>query len=458
LITLNAFFRRALSSIVAPLTVLATLGAGAPAVATAGHMAPALGLHPLVQYAGAASRPNATFACQHRTVGVCYGPQQIRAAYDIQPLLDNGLTGKRRTIVIVDAFQSPTIVQDLQLFDSVFGLADPTFNQIAPDGLTSFDPSQNNQVSWSAEISLDVEWAHAIAPDATIDLVLSKSDNDADILSALRYAVNHNLGDVISQSFGEAEICMDPALREPYHEVYQAAARKHISVFASSGDQGAAQPTCDFSSFIKSASTPATDPLVTAVGGTRLTADLSTGAYQGETVWNEILSGSNIGSGGGFSVLYRRPDYQRGVSGIGRMRAVPDVAYNAAVDGGVLGAWGVPFGVGAFFRFGGTSAGSPQWAGITAIADQAAGERLGSLNATLYGIGRGEESSRDLHDITVGNNTFTFVDAGGVVHVISGFNAVRGWDAATGWGTPRAAALTRQLAENRDSGGQGGGQ
>jgi subtilase family serine protease len=417
-------------------------------------MAPALGLHPVVQYAGAASRPNATFACQHRTVGVCYGPQQIRAAYDIQPLLDKGLTGKRRTIVIVDAFQSPTIVQDLQLFDSVFGLADPTFNQIAPDGLTPFDPTQGNQVSWSAEISLDVEWAHAIAPGATIDLVLSKSDNDADILSALRYAVNHNLGDVISQSFGEAEICMAPALREPYHELYQAAARKHITVFASSGDQGAAQPTCDGSSFIKSASTPATDPLVTAVGGTRLTADLTTGAYQGETVWNEILGGSNIGSGGGFSVLYRRPDYQRGVSGIGRMRAVPDVAYNAAVDGGVLGAWGVPFGVGAFFRFGGTSAGSPQWAGITAIADQAAGERLGSLNSTLYGIGQSEESSRDLHDITVGNNTFTFVDAGGVVHVISGFNAARGWDAATGWGTPRAAALARQLAENRDSGGQ----
>src|SRR5262249_44403692 len=150
--------------------------------------------------------PNATiFNCQVRATNRCYSPQQIRTAYDIQPLLDQDIDGTGHTIVIVDAFQSPTIQHDLALFDSTFGLPDPTFNINAPDGLTPFDPNDGNQVGWSAEISLDVEWAHAVAPGATIDLVLAKSNEYADILSVTKYAVDHNLGDVISQSFGEAE-------------------------------------------------------------------------------------------------------------------------------------------------------------------------------------------------------------------------------------------------------------
>lgn len=164
-----------------------------------------------VVYAGTVSEGR-TFRCQTTTPAGCYGPQQIRQAYEIQPLLDSGITGKGRTIVIVDAYQSPTIGSDLHTFDQLFGLNDPTLNIIAPDGLTPFDQSDANQTGWAGEITLDVEWAHAIAPDATIDLVLAKSNADADILSATTYAVNNNLGDVISQSFGEAESCADPAI------------------------------------------------------------------------------------------------------------------------------------------------------------------------------------------------------------------------------------------------------
>jgi subtilase family serine protease len=109
-----------------------------------------------------------------------------------------GITGKGRTIAIVDAFQSPVIRDDLALFDQTFGLPDPKFTIVAPDGLTPFDENDPNQVGWAAEISLDVQWAHAIAPDAAITLVLAKSNEDADILSATRYVVDHGLADVIS--------------------------------------------------------------------------------------------------------------------------------------------------------------------------------------------------------------------------------------------------------------------
>jgi subtilase family serine protease len=415
--------------------VALAVGPAIPAAAvTAGQVAPALGVSPHYRPAGKPSTKNAQvlFTCQQPTAAVpCYGPAQIRAAYRFQPLLDHGITGQGRTIVIVDAFQSPTITQDLALFDQVFGLPDPTFNIIAPDGLTPFDPNDANQVGWSAEISLDVEWAHAIAPNATIDLVLAKSNQDADILSATRYAVDHNLGDVISQSFGEAEQCMDPTLLRQQHQLFTQATLKHITLLASSGDHGAAQPACDGSGFIKAASTPASDPLVTGVGGTRLTADLETGAYQSETAWNDEFGAS----GGGFSTVYGTPLYQRPLHL--PSRGVPDVAYNGDVFGGVLVAWGVPAGVGSFYIFGGTSAGSPQWAGLAALADQLGHRRLGLLNPGIYAIAFSPAYHAAFHDVTTGNNTF---------EGITGFEAGPGWDAVTGWGTPKADHLVPLLA------------
>src|SRR5262249_51229756 len=150
--------------------------------------------------------------------------------------------------VIVDAFQSPTISSDLHYYDQHFGLPDPTLQIVAPDGLTSFNGGDENQAGWSVEITLDVEWAHAIAPGAKIVLVLAKTNSDSDILSATKYAVDHNLGDVISMSFGEAETCMGSTLLAQQHTVFENATNKGITLFASSGDDGAAQPTCDGSS------------------------------------------------------------------------------------------------------------------------------------------------------------------------------------------------------------------
>jgi subtilase family serine protease len=176
-----------------------------------------------------------------------------------------------------------------------------TFTQIAPDGLTPFVTGDGNMTGWAEEISLDVLWAHAIAPGANIVLVLAKSNNDADILSVTKYAVDNNLGDVISQSFGESESCVDPNLLTQEHQVFAEATMKYITLFASSGDEGAALPTCDGTSWAKAASSPATDPLVTAVGGTELhaadycltalgcdpTTHPAPGTYQSEIAWNE---------------------------------------------------------------------------------------------------------------------------------------------------------------------------
>jgi len=406
------------------------------------RMVPAvkMGGAPLYRKTG---KPNASglFSCQAPESATnplpCYAPAQIRRAYDIP----SNLTGAGRTIVIVDAFQSPTIVSDLDLFDSTFGLPNPTLNIIAPQGLTPFDPTNADQVSWSAEISLDVEWSHAIAPGATIDLVLAKSDQDPDILAAQQYVVNKNLGDVLSQSFGEAETCMSPAVLTAQHQAFEAALKEHMSVFASAGDDGAALPNCAGTAYIKSVGTPASDPLVTGVGGTHLNANYTTGNYYSESVWNNSGEATDAGAGGGgFSTIYPRPSYQRAAHTGSAFRGVPDVTYNGDVYGGVLVVWSSSgLGAGLFWIIGGTSAGSPQWAGITALADQAAGHRLGFLNPSLYALARTPLYYSVFHDVLIGNNSW---DVSG----ITGYSARPGWDAASGLGSPKAAALIKLLS------------
>jgi subtilase family serine protease len=420
------------------------VAASAPATASAPiahRVTPAVGVKPHAIPAGKAAPSGAVlFNCQQPGAGVtCYGPDQIRAAYAIQPLLDRGITGKGRTIVIIDAFAPPTVAADLHTFDTTWGLPDPKLSIIAPQGVPAFDPNDDNQVGWSGEIALDVQWAHVVAPQAKIVLVEARSNDDADILAATRYAVDHNLGDVISQSFGEDERCVDPAILKAQHALFATASRRGITLIASAGDQGSAQPTCDGSSYSLAASSPASDPYVLAIGGTSLKADPASGAYQSETVWNETDEYGAAG-GGGYSVLYSRPDYQRGT--VSRhSRGLPDVSYDGGINGGVLVYW-----EGGFWIFGGTSSGSPQWAGVTALAGQLAHHRLGLLQPRLYQLGRSRAARSTLHDIVVGDNHYAFTDDSGQLVTIPGYRATRGWDAATGLGTPIASGLVPFLA------------
>jgi subtilase family serine protease len=358
----------------------------------------------------------------------------MRAAYGFDTLIRQGLTGQGRTIVVVDAFTSPTVAADLKEFDRQFRLPDPVFVQVAPDGVPAYDVSDDDHVGWAGEISLDVEWAHAVAPGARIVLVSARSDEDADIISALRYAVRHNLGDVISQSFYENETCMSGADRAELHRIYTEATAKGISLLASSGDVGAAQFTCDGAGFAKEVALPAAEPLVTGVGGTTLNVDGPSGTYRGETTWAY--------TGGGLSTVYGAPDFQAQTRL--RARAVPDVSFEADGATGPLVVWSSsPYDGGPVFVFEGTSVGSPQWAGLVAVADQIRHGRLGLLNQALYTLARNPATYRlAFRDVTSGDNTFPVDDS----TVISGYSAHPGFDLTTGLGSPRADRLAPLLA------------
>ena len=384
------------------------------------------------------------FTCQ---VGLssrlCYDPYEMRTAYGTDQLINAGYNGTGRTIVIIDAFQSPTLAHDVDTFSAFYGLPPSSafLTQIAPDGQVAYNEFNSDMNGWAGEITLDVTWAHAIAPGAKIVLVLAKSDLDADILSAIQYAVNNNLGDVISMSFGENESCLGPDLLNGYHNAFAQATKQGITIFASSGDDGSAQGSCDGSGVVQAVSQPASDPLVSGVGGTSLIVSNYTkgadgfysggGVYQGEVVWEGA-------SGGGYSVVFDAPPFQKSLVK-SKGRGVPDVAYNADVSTGVLTYWtrfpGYPAYTG-FYTFGGTSAGSPQWAAIVAIADQAAGHRLGYLNSAFYQIGHTPPNyGPSFHDITSGSN------AGDA----PGFNAGPGWDATTGLGSPKVDGIVGRL-------------
>lgn len=384
-------------------------------------------------------------ACESPTaVNHCFLPQDLYTVYNIQPLFKRGITGKGRTIVVIDASQSPTLQHDLALFDKLFDLPNPTLNVIAPFGLGPYS------IDDATEITLDVEMAHAIAPDATITLALAPTLSNTDVFKITQYAIVHDLGDTISQSFGENEQC-DSVFVQEEHQLFVEAAAKSISVFASSGDFGSAVGDCQTGyPSIQGVSYPASDPAVTAVGGTTLFADTQS-RYVGETVWNQSRFGqgpANSASGGGFSRVFARPDYQAGVAAIRAQRAIPDIAYNADADKSavVLICSSCGFGANALIGLGGTSAGSPQWAAITALAVQLAYRRLGFLNPALYSLGEGRSRTAAFHDVVLGNNTFAYSTESGMRVVIPGYSATKRWDPATGWGSPNAAELADLLA------------
>jgi subtilase family serine protease len=263
--------------------------------------------------------------------------------------------------------------------------------------------------------------------------------------------VSHHLGNVLSQSYGEAESCEAASIQKADHALFQQAAAKGMSVFAASGDNGAAQPSCNNKTYIKSVGLPAADPLVTSVGATSLTAQQPNGAYQSETAWNDAYGSSN----GGYSKVFARPSYQSGFVASSR-RGVPDISYSGDVNNGLLIAWsqGDPSQVGNIYEFGGTSAASPQWAAITALANQNARHPIGFLNAKLYALAHGSRYGYVFHDITKGNNTVVTGGSSALPNTestdtsqvrIVGYAAVKGWDAVTGLGTPIVAHLLQYL-------------
>ena len=388
----------------------------------------------------------------------CYAPFQLQRAYNLKPLYAQGLTGKGRTIVIVDAFGSPTVKADLKKFDADFGLPDPPrFRIIQPAGkVPPFDPTDPDMAGWAEETSLDVQWAHSIAPGANLLLVetpISETEGVQgfpEIVRAENFVINHHLGDVISQSFGATENTFPSvqSLRRLRSAVRNAFAH-HVTVLGSSGDTGATDFKLNLTDLYthRVNSWPSSDPLVTSVGGTQLHLDAQGNRTAPDNVWNDqaLFDGPAAG-GGGRSHVFTRPAYQNGVRQVVHARrGTPDISMSAAVDGGVLVNIGFTGGDGitpGYYIFGGTSESAPEFAGIVAIADQHAHRRLGLLNPALYRLGK--RHAPGIVDITAGNNTVSFTQHG-QSFTVPGFRAVHSYDMASGLGSVNAAKLVREL-------------
>jgi subtilase family serine protease len=394
----------------------------------------------------------------------CLTPQQVETAYNLAPLYQHGVTGKGETIVIVDSFGSPTIGNDLAVFDRQFGLpAPPSFRVIAPAGkIPKWSPGDSDMTGWGGETTLDVEWAHAIAPGASILLVetpVSETEGVTgfpQIVEAENYVLGHHLGDVISQSFSATEQTFTGLAQiNRYHlrSAYLRAAQEKDgpTILAASGDSGAADVELDQSTYYthRVTSWPDSDPLVTGVGGTELVA--GKGGTFTSVAWNDTYN-RHLGdgtapsaSGGGRSVLFSRPSYQDGVENVvGSARGVPDVSMNGACSSPVFTYQsfpqeGTPAG---WYPACGTSEATPEFAGIVALADQVAGHDLGVINPTLYRLSAAKAPG--VVPVTSGNNTVTFVQ--GKTYTIKGFPAQAGYSLVDGVGTVNAWYLVYELA------------
>ena len=397
----------------------------------------------------------------------CITPQQVETAYNLAPLYRHGITGKGETIVIVDSFGSPTIKKDLAVFDRQFKLpAPPSIKIIAPAGtIPKWNPDNSDMTGWGGETTLDVEYAHSIAPGANILLVetpVSETEGVTgfpQIVEAENYVVKHHLGGVISQSFSATEQTftgLGQINRYHLRSAYVQAAQEEDgpTVLAASGDSGVADVGLDQETYYthRVTSWPDSDPLVTGVGGTELVA--GKGNTYTSVAWNDTYN-PHLGdgtvpyaTGGGLSVLFSRPFYQDGVKNVvGSARGVPDVSMNGACTSPVFTyqsfpQQGTPAG---WYPSCGTSESTPEFAGIVALADQVAGHPLGLINPTLYWLSA--ERAPGIVPVTSGNNTVTFTQGTPVkTYTLHGFKAQAGYSLVDGVGTVNGWYLAYELA------------
>ena len=350
------------------------VGAGIHKAEAAYRFADFQGRPPLHIYRAAAAKP----------AGMT--PAEIKAVYNLPS------TGGTGTIAIVDAYDDATIEADLGVFDSMYGLAAcTTKNGCFTKHKMASSTTANS--GWALETSLDIEWAHAIAPKAKILLVEAKTPSGANLLGAIDYAKKQKGVVAVSMSWGGAEFSDEATLDAHFAPGAGAAASgtkisgtSAIAFFASSGDDGTG------------ASWPAASPYVIGVGGTTLTLATSTGKFVKETAWS--------GSGGGVSAYEKEPAYQAtyNIAKANGMRAIPDVAYDADPASG-FPVYKAPAGksTSGWYTVGGTSAGAPQWAAI-----QALGRAIGSSSSvnlvSLYVDKASSGTAKFFRDITSGKN------------------------------------------------------
>ena len=330
-----------------------------------------------------------------------FAPADIWKAYNYLPLYSKGIKGNGTRIAIIDAYGDPSLSSDMSRFNSLTNLPSTSINIYYPDGV----PKQGD-TNWALETALDTEWAHAIAPAATIDLVIGLDNSLQHLYNAIQYVVNNLPQETtLSMSWGDYESNYPSTGSYTIantHQLFLAITGHGTAVFASSGDQGAVG--CCFIQY------PASDPLVIGVGGTSLHLDANA-SYSNEQAW----SGSTAGS----SIIFPKPAWQQALGDAGSRDSV-DVSYDGDPNTGVLVVQG-----GLEYRVGGTSVGAPQWAGLIALASQANSQTYAAINAKLYTL-------TSYHDILTGSDGY--------------FSSGSGWDYPTGLGTPDAYATVSALS------------
>lgn len=354
-----------------------------------------------------------------------YTPAQISLAYGVNQIQFGSVKGDGtgQTIAIVDAYDAPNINKDLMTFDAMYGLSNNdgkgafVLTKATPQGKPAYN------AGWAQEITLDVEWAHAIAPGAHILLVEAASNSYSDLMAAVNYARTQVGVSVVSMSWGGSEFAGETA----YDSYFTTpAGHQGVTFVASAGDTGALPEY------------PAVSPNVLSVGGTTLKTATNAGTYGSETTWTA--------SGGGISVYEAKPSFQSTVTQSATKRTTPDVSYDANPSTGVAVYFTGSNGRGSWYTFGGTSIGAPQWAALIAIADQGrALNGLGTLDGrtqllpAIYKL-----PVSDFHDVTqgtAGSGRFSLL------------SATAGYDLVTGRGTPYANLLVRDLVSTTYAGG-----
>jgi subtilase family serine protease len=342
--------------------------------------------------------PSNTGTTQPQTLGSQssggYSPSQIKSVYSISSSLG---TGAGQTIGIVVAYGSSTLANDLATFDSQYGLSAPNLQTYTLSGT-----SVGSNDDWAVETTLDVEWAHAIAPGASILLVICPSNNNSDLLQGVQYAAAH--ANIVSMSWGTAESQM--SAEEQSLTNYFAAS--NVTFVAATGDNGFGTEW------------PSTDPHVIAVGGTSLQLDLL-GNRSSETAWS--------GTGGGVS-SFSSSAAQTAWSN-DSMREVPDVSYNADPNYG-YNVYLTSGGYNGWIVVGGTSAGTPQWAAIMALVNANRSSNLGQPLSTIYNDAK---TNAYFFDITSGCDNSSNTDC-----------AKSGYDDVTGMGVPVVSTLVSALS------------
>ena len=450
----------------------------------------------------------------------CYTPNDFFAAYGIDKLHALGLIGEGQTIILADSYGTPTAQADLDHFSDVFGLPRTTIQFIYPNGPYTNPLTTADQVGWAEETSLDLQWAHAIAPGATIVNIVTDSDETVgvngmgDLFNGFQQAITKYPGAILSMSFGTGESTFAAAdvrasVQGTFHAVFQAAANAGFSILGGAGDSGSDNMSSDNATLSSTpdAFYPASDPLVTAVGGTAMesgwlwtpqgtiddywTCELTPttacptnflayveapGSIR-ESVWNEQWAPA--AGGGGISKIFGVPAFQTSLDVQSQpaakgQRTLPDMAMNAAINGGVevyTGYTSAANGVQpAWNVVGGTSCATPETAALVALAGQQASQlvghaiSIGELNPQLYAL-----NAADFNDIvtqtygtapdlvTIGDNALfysaTALQIAGPGRVppvaVPGYPTTVGYDMASGRGSPVAPGFVLDLAAAR---------